>query len=179
MPSHHKGEETPELVKYNELSDTLTVKPRALDITWGGDSRYWKISPGAGPAELVQVSWLQVNGKAKLSYFKKGRDYAVRFRVELRPDNFGWGDRPVYLMSGVDGQRLWRKADLGAKRPDEAFDIPMDRPLTFRVPVPSNYSNSAVVEFGMYEIWRGRWKGGLVIHEVVIEPVGPTLTGLQ
>ncbi|KAL0908784.1 hypothetical protein M5K25_023293 [Dendrobium thyrsiflorum] len=161
MSSHYKGDKSNNVVIHD--------KPRALDITWGGDERYWKFpsSDNSSPVELLQVSWLQVNGKAKLSYFVPEKEYAVKFKVELKPDNFGWAD-PVYLMVATDGrQRTWKKADLSTKIAGKEFDVPIDKLLTFKVPKDTN---GKMVEFGMYEIWKGRWKGGLVINEVLIEP---------
>ncbi|XP_020596246.1 protein PHLOEM PROTEIN 2-LIKE A9-like [Phalaenopsis equestris] len=169
--SHSKGEISEELVIYDQEKGTLTLKPRALDITWGADPTYWKFSSTdpTSPAELLQVCWLEVKGKAKLSYFVPEKRYAVKFKVELKPDNFGWAKQPVYLMAKIDrSQRSWKKADLSINPPGTKFDVPMNGLLTFRVPKDAD---GKVVEFGMYEIWRGRWKGGLVIHEVVIQPV--------
>lgn len=171
MTSHYKGKISDKLVIHDEEKTTLTIKPKALDITWGADPRYWKFSSNddASPVELLQVSWLQVNGKAELSYFLPDKEYAVKFKVELKPDNFGWAGRPVYLMVKIDhSQRLWKKADLSMNPPGTEFAVPIDPLLTFKVPKDAS---GKMVEFGMYEIWKGRWKGGLVIKEVVIEPV--------
>ncbi|KAL0917209.1 hypothetical protein M5K25_012257 [Dendrobium thyrsiflorum] len=169
--SHHKGEDTFNLVKYERENDIWRIKPRALGIVWGGDPRYWNLSAGEGPAELLQVSWLEVTGQINLSRFlKKGKEYMVKFRVELRPDNFGWGNCPVYFMVKVGEQtRLWKKAYLNLKSYGQVFDVPINQNLTFRV--PESCSSEDKLTFGMYEIWKGRWKGGLVIHEVIIAPV--------
>lgn len=118
--------------------------------------------------ELLQVSWLEVNGKAKLSNLVPEKEYAVKFKVELKPDNFGWASRPVYLMVKIESKRSWKKSDLSTKAAGADFDVPIGSLLTFKVPKDAG---DKIVEFGMYEIWKGRWKGGLVIKEVVIEPV--------
>ncbi|KAG0494602.1 hypothetical protein HPP92_005596 [Vanilla planifolia] len=167
---HHEGENNSSLFKYE--TDSCTIKPRALNIVWGRDSRYWKLSHADGPAELNQVSWLEVNGKINLSrFFKNGKKYMVKFRVELTPDNFGWGEScPVYFMVKVAQEaRSWKKVYLNQANTGVDFDVPMDGQLTFRVPERRGADDQ--LHFGMYEIWRGRWKGGLVIHEVIIAPV--------
>ncbi|KAK8971329.1 Protein PHLOEM PROTEIN 2-LIKE A9 [Platanthera guangdongensis] len=167
--SHYKADDSPTLVNYDKDNDTLRIKPRALNIIWGGDPRYWRISQGAGSAELLQVSWLEVTGQVDLSKFlKKGKEYKLKFVVELRPDNFGWGDFPVYLMVrvGLD-RRIWKKDFLKSKCSGEIFEVPAEQHLTFRVP---DRVRDEKLSFGLYEIWKGRWKGGLVIHEVIIAP---------
>ncbi|KAG0478058.1 hypothetical protein HPP92_012777 [Vanilla planifolia] len=171
MTSHYKGKETPELVKFDEGNQSLVIKPGALTIIWGEDDRYWKKPVADGPTELLQVSWLEVTGQVSMNKFEKG-EYSVKFRVELKPDNFGWSDGPVYLMvKCANEQRSWRKFDLSTLQPNKQFDVPLERPLKFKV-TESRGTNDKLY-FGMYEIWRGRWKGGLVIHEVVITPVTP------
>ncbi|KAG0494593.1 hypothetical protein HPP92_005587 [Vanilla planifolia] len=99
------------------------------------------------------------------------RKYMVKFRVELTPDNFGWGEScPVYFMVKVAQEaRSWKKVYLNQANTGVVFDVPMDGQLTFRVPERRGADDQ--LHFGMYEIWRGRWKGGLVIHEVIIAPV--------
>lgn len=150
------------------------IKPRALDIIWGSDNRYWRIpgpSSPTDPVELLQVSWLEVTGSLSLSDLEKNQDYKVSFRVRLKPDAFGWAGSPVYLMVkiGKKGACTWKKADLSRLDSGKITDIPLNAALTFRV--PGSAPADEKIYFGMYEIWKGRWKGGLVIHEVVIEPL--------
>ncbi|PKA56060.1 Phloem protein 2-like A9 [Apostasia shenzhenica] len=171
---HHEAEGSSNLIKHDKHEDKWTIKPRALNIVWGKDPRYWRLSEEEGPAHLLQVSWLEVTGKLSLDRLKKNREYTVKFKVELSPDHFGWEESPVYFMVRVGGEdRVWRKAYIGAharSRPGEEFEVPAtDRPLKFEV--PAMLGTGEKLEFGMYEIWRGRWKGGLVIREVIIQPV--------
>lgn len=119
---------------------------------------------------LHQVSWLEVSGafdksaldmvNAKLDYSKT---YSLKFKVKMKADAFGWNGCPVYLMVKDDDTRKfkWKKVDLS--RPTAGIDvyIPDDK-HSFKPP-------SDKLTFGLFEIWRGRWKGGLEISEVIIE----------
>nr|XP_027086319.1 protein PHLOEM PROTEIN 2-LIKE A9-like [Coffea arabica] len=94
--------------------DVIIVKPRALNIVWGNDDRYWNV-PGprddGKPAELLQVSWLEVAGSVDADPQKT---YDVSFRVSLTPDAFGWGSYPIYIMvkRGKFGKFDWKKVYL-------------------------------------------------------------------
>lgn len=121
------------------------------------------------PAELLQVCWLEVTGSYDLNSLTKDREYKVTFTVSTKPDAFGWSDSPVYLMAKVGGQYTWRKADLSQLKNSQKIDIPYTASsLTFKVPNSPKAEDK--VTFGLYEIWRGRWKGGLLIHGVNLEP---------
>ncbi|RWR88556.1 protein PHLOEM PROTEIN 2-LIKE A9-like protein [Cinnamomum micranthum f. kanehirae] len=150
------------------------IKPKALDIIWGGDPRYWKVPDSDdGPAELLQVCWLEVSGWLELSKLAADKTYKVSFKVSMKPDAFGWSGSPVYLMAKVGGNKfIWKSANISGKPPGEEFIIPED--LKFTVKAADLITGDAKLNFGLYEIWRGRWKGGLVIHEVEISPVPGT-----
>ncbi|KAG1365083.1 protein PHLOEM PROTEIN 2-LIKE A9 [Cocos nucifera] len=166
--SHYKG--SGRVLEGDNFSKPLEgnkvmIKPQALDIIWGNDSRYWRVNQNE--AELLQVCWLEVTGSYPLKELLKGRNYKLSFNVSTRPDAFGWGDSPVYLMVKVGaGPYTWKKADLSQLK-NNNIDIPITSPLTFTVPTDPKEDK---ITFGLYEIWRGRWKGGLVIHHVLIEP---------
>ena len=122
------------------------------------------------PVELLQVSWLEVTGSLDLARLEKGQDYTVSFKLRLKPDAFGWADSPVYLLAkpGKSGPYNWKRSDLSLLKPGEITSVPQNSVLKFTV--PEKFAADDKLLFGMYEIWKGRWKGGLVIHEVVIEP---------
>ncbi|XP_010941633.1 protein PHLOEM PROTEIN 2-LIKE A9 [Elaeis guineensis] len=165
--SHYKGSERvlEEPAYSTKVGDTVTIKPQALDIIWGKDNRYWRVTQDE--AELLQVCWLEVTGSYPFNRLTKGATYKVTFNVKTKPDAFGWSDSPVYLMVKVDGKYTWKKADLSQLKNNMETNIPAGTTLTFTV--PANAKDQDNLTFGLYEIWRGRWKGGLVIKHVTIE----------
>ena len=54
--------------------------------------------PSGSPAELIQVSWLEVTGTFD---GLKGKKYEIGFEVSLTPDAFGWNGCHVYVMAKV------------------------------------------------------------------------------
>ncbi|XP_031256713.1 protein PHLOEM PROTEIN 2-LIKE A9-like [Pistacia vera] len=148
--------------------DKITIKPRGFNIVWGNDSRYWKL-PGEGkndePAELVQVSWLEVTGSVTVT---KGKKYKIWFKVSLKDGAFGWNGCPVFMMAkiGKKGRYSWKRI-----KPLDQFygnnnkEIPEEG---FEMDVPENGDDQLF--FGLYEVWSGKWKGGLLIHEAIIKP---------
>jgi Phloem protein 2 len=121
-------------------------------------------------AELIQVSWLEVNGSLDLKLLDPEVKYKLEFNVQLKPDAFGWNDAPVYLMvkPGKKSKYLWKNADL-SRMTSNTTAIPFSSPLQFTVQLDSATDDK--LTFGLFEIWKGRWKGGLVITNVVISKV--------
>lgn len=114
-----------------------------------------------------------MSGWLELKKLDKDREYKVRFKVSMKPDAFGWSGSPVYLMAKVGGNKfIWKSANISGKPPGVEFCIPED--LKFTVKDTDQLTEDAKLNFGLYEIWRGRWKGGLVIHDVEISPVSAT-----
>ncbi|PON74450.1 Phloem protein [Trema orientale] len=153
----------------------ITFYPRGLNIVWGNDNRYWRIpkpedakNPDV-PAELIQVSWLEVTGSTTLD---AGKKYNIKFHLSLKSDAFGWNGCQVYLMAkiGRRGKYKWTKVTLkdqtpsadnkGTPFPAEDFEI--------EVPESANDQESRKLFFGLYEVWSGKWKGGLQIHKAVV-----------
>lgn len=140
----------------------VRIPPNNLNIVWGNDSRYWRLpSKEDEPAELVQVCWLEVTGSCSV---KKSKTYEVGFKVSMTPDAFGWTGCPVYIMAkiGKKGKYTLRRAAL-EKFGGQEVNIP-EQPLTITVPP----QGEETLYFGMYEVWSGKWKGGLKIHEAFV-----------
>ncbi|RRT38717.1 hypothetical protein B296_00044868 [Ensete ventricosum] len=91
-----------------------------------------------------------------------------QFRVRMKADAFGWNGCPVYLMvkDGETSKFKWNKVDLSRLPAGTEVDIP-EPSVEFKPPPDDNK-----VIFGLFEIWRGRWKGGLDILQVIIQEVG-------
>ncbi|XP_042407908.1 protein PHLOEM PROTEIN 2-LIKE A9-like [Zingiber officinale] len=173
MTSHYKPSDTliGELTK--QVGDNkITIKPKALAVTWGKDSRYWDINDKEkeGSITLNQVSWLEVTGSFSIKDLTCGK-YNLKFKVALKPNAFGWQGSPVYffVINPMSGKRIWKKRDLSTLKKDgkEAY-VPDDLNFEFTADPKPQVSQ---INFGLYEIWKGGWKGGLEIQEVVIEKI--------
>ncbi|KAK0578893.1 hypothetical protein LWI29_017900 [Acer saccharum] len=154
----------------------ITIRPRGFNIVWGNDTRYWQLpekNKETEVAELKQVSWLEITGSVDV---KAGKTYAIEFQVSMKPDAFGWRGRPVFLMAkvGKKGKYIWKTiTTLDEKRTSTApFSIPgTNSQLTILVPNNANAPDNNKLFFGLYEVWSGKWKGGLLIHKAIIKEI--------
>ncbi|PIA36672.1 hypothetical protein AQUCO_03300112v1 [Aquilegia coerulea] len=148
---------------------SFKIKPQGLSIVWGNDKRYWNI-PESGPAVLIKVCWLEVTAKIPLSKLEPGIKYKVSFDVNLQPDAFGWNEIPIHIMAkiGKKGKYKWKRHVLGVPtNPPSKISISLDEPLQV---TPAETNSGDILYFGLYEVWRKRWKGGLLIQEARVEP---------
>ncbi|KAF5935963.1 hypothetical protein HYC85_027092 [Camellia sinensis] len=128
-----------------EVVAMININAKDLKIVWGNDNRYWRTPNESNqPAELLQVCWLEVTGSC---FIDKGKKYNVTFEVSLTPDAFGWNNTTLYIMAkrGEKGRYTWKKLSLILNASDDKL------------------------YFGLYEIWKGNWKGGLKIYRAVVE----------
>jgi hypothetical protein len=119
-----------------------------------------------GPAELIQVCWLEVTGSLQL---EANKTYEVGFKVSLTPDAFGWNGCPVYVMAkfGKRGKYSWKRATLKTDKVEEPYQKIPEQVLSIK----SETENT--LYFGLYEVWSGKWKGGLKIHEAFVNKISP------
>ncbi|CAN1806141.1 Protein PHLOEM PROTEIN 2-LIKE A9 [Linum perenne] len=144
-------------------------KPKAFNIVWGNDDRYWRVPKDGGAAELLQVSWLEVSSINTLDGdIQPGKKYVISFRLQMKQGAFGWNGCTVYLMTkiGQSGKYTAKKIKL-ADQPemDKEFDTEK-----LEVTVPADATDKKLY-FGLYEVWTGRWKGGLLIHGATVEDI--------
>lgn len=117
------------------------------------------------PATLIQVSWLDVSSSIDV----EPGTYRISFDVGLKPDAFGWSGSPVLVMAkvGKKGKYIYKDVTLSSpfsgKIPVEGVEIKV--PSDARIPDKKLY-------FGLYEVWSGKWKGGLVVKKAYLECVG-------
>ncbi|CAL5186829.1 unnamed protein product [Lathyrus oleraceus] len=138
------------------------IGPKGLNIIWGNDLRYWKITQDEY-AELIQVSWLEVSGKVSV---ERGKTYNVKFDVEVKANGFGWENTPVLVMAkiGKKGSYQYKEVRLACGK---AQTIPEDyNNLTVTV---GGQENDLELHFGLYEVWSGKWKGGLIIKKAEVK----------
>ncbi|RWV80133.1 hypothetical protein GW17_00058639 [Ensete ventricosum] len=111
------------------------------------------------------VSWLEVVGKVDGGQLVADEKYEVKFMVKMRADAFGWSGSPVFLMAkDASGKFVWKKADLSLLPSDTEHPIP---------DIQSHTAPRDQVVYGLFEIWRGKWKGGVEIVRVIIDKVPP------
>ncbi|MCL7051345.1 hypothetical protein MKW94_029938 [Papaver nudicaule] len=159
--------------------EEFRIKPWELSVVWGNDKRYWNVPDSKDTRrdphiELLQVCWLEVTGSIKLRDFAKPGKYSVSFRIGKKKDAFGWSvDMPVYVMAkiGKKGKYTVRRAHVARKDDSADFEIPEGAPLQIEIPNPDDYREDEELHFGLYEVWKGRWKGGLQIYEAIVKPV--------
>ncbi|KAJ9168459.1 hypothetical protein P3X46_019980 [Hevea brasiliensis] len=150
-----------------------TIKPKELNIVWGNDTRYWKMHTPDGPekeeaAELIQVCWLEVTASVKDKQIEKGKSFEIIFEIQMKDDNFGWNGCPVFMMAkaGKKGKYRWEKINLAniATEPNKTKPE-----IRMSIDVKDD-SHENTLYFGLYEVWTGRWKGGLVIYKAEVRP---------
>ncbi|KAJ6748192.1 PROTEIN PHLOEM PROTEIN 2-LIKE A9 [Salix purpurea] len=98
--------------------------------------------------------------KATGTFLRKGR-------MALQKNKFGWGEAPAFMMAkvGKKGRAKWARINLGDVEENTEMEVPFGK---LRFEVPSN-AEDTILNFGLYELWTGGWKGGLLIHEAVVE----------
>lgn len=117
------------------------------------------------------MSWLEVT--CSTDNVEAGKSYKVGFNVSMAPDAFGWKGCEVYVMAkiGKSGKFMYKKVSLESKSYDQKkFDIPEDD-LVINVKAPSSSPGDHRLYFGMYEVWSGKWKGGLRIHHALVQKI--------
>ncbi|XVF87084.1 hypothetical protein PTKIN_Ptkin18bG0092000 [Pterospermum kingtungense] len=155
--------------------DPIIFNPRGFNIVWGNDSRYWRIPPRsslninnnvAEAAELNQVSWLEVTGSVQLM---PSASYQISFKVSFKGDAFGWSGAPVFLMAkvGKKGKYKWRRLKELENLPKTPTEVPSnDNPFIIDKVLDQPDTR---LYFGLYEVWSGKWKGGLRVHEAIVK----------
>ncbi|KAK6268402.1 hypothetical protein QUC31_012562 [Theobroma cacao] len=157
-----------------EERGVYTFRPRAFNIVWGNDSRYWRIpsrptsarNNNDEVAELVQVSWLEVTGVAKL---ENSKTYQVTFTLSFKENASGWSGCPVFLMAkvGKKGKYKWKRLKELESLPKVPTEVPSNSE-PFLVEVPKDVNDTRLY-FGLYEVWSGQWKKGLRVHGATVK----------
>ncbi|KAM7500365.1 hypothetical protein LguiA_024779 [Lonicera macranthoides] len=164
---HYEAKTIPE---WKDDKKELILKPRELSIVWGNDKRYWRMPKPEedSPAELLQVNWLEVTGTVNLS---RGKSYEIGFNVSLTPDAFGWSGLQLYIMAklGKKGRYALKKHVINPSDEDQAFDIPYSSDR-LKIDIPAETIENTAY-FGLYEVWSGRWKGGLRVHHAFVREI--------
>ncbi|MCL7036153.1 hypothetical protein MKW94_012082 [Papaver nudicaule] len=151
--------------------------PRNLAITWAENQCYWhwpsvKESSTSDEtaievAELMNVCWLEVNGKLDISKLTPGVKYEILFVVMLKNSAYGW-EAPVNLrLVHPDGKIQQRKENLQIKPKLEWIELHVGE---FQTPPQPDDKQEKEIQFSLYEYEDGNWKRGLIIKGVIVRP---------
>ncbi|CBI27175.3 unnamed protein product, partial [Vitis vinifera] len=170
---HHDAEEPPQL-QSKDGKLMATFNPRQLNVIWGRDPRYWKMPEknSGGPAELLQVCWLEVSGSVPIRSAPIGTKFKITFQVSFKSDAFGWNNCPVYVMAkfGKKGKYTWTKISLRTDNSQPTNILPPDGlEIVTKEATTANVNDT--IYFGLYEVWSGKWKGGLELHNAMVEQI--------
>lgn len=159
----------------------LGIGARGLDITWGNDLRYWKLTTKEDSlfpevAQLESVCWFEVKGEIQCSL--PPGDYTLSWRLFL-VEAYSWESEPVHFTLSKDGlQHIESKCYL-TELPGEVpgFRVPTKRQLddgwveydVGEFTVGSDEKNCAV-RFAMVAIEKLYWKYGICLDGAVIRP---------
>ncbi|GKV36858.1 hypothetical protein SLEP1_g44944 [Rubroshorea leprosula] len=90
----------------------------------------------------------------------------------MKSDAFGWANSPVFLMAkvGKRGKYIWKRLSQLEQCPKEPIDVPDPNSNSFQIDVPADAIDPRLY-FGLYEVWSGKWKGGLRIHGATVKEI--------
>ncbi|XP_058764136.1 protein PHLOEM PROTEIN 2-LIKE A9-like [Vicia villosa] len=141
------------------------IEAKGLNIIWGSDLRYWRLTP-ENYAELIQVSWLEVSGKVRV---ERGKTYTVKFEVKVNKNGFGWDKTPVLVMAKIGKKGPYKYKVVELVCDDVTKTIPADNDL---LDITVNQDEiDPELHFGLYEVWSGKWKGGLIIKKAEVDMI--------
>ena len=146
-----------------KIDGSFEIKPKGLNIIWGNDLRYWKTITNDG-AELIQVSWLEVSGK--VGPVKVGETYVVNFDIAVKDTGFGWGNTEVLIMAKIGKKGSYKYKPVKLACGDNGY-IPKPDEEQLEITVTVN-DKDLDLHFGLYEVWSGKWKGGLIIKKAEV-----------
>ncbi|KAI3906707.1 hypothetical protein MKW92_011505 [Papaver armeniacum] len=146
--------------------------PRNLAIIWAENKQYWnwpsmKFGEMAiEVAELVNVCWLEVNGKFDTTKLSPGVKYEILFVVMLKPSACGWGTPVNLRLVHPCGKTQHRRENLQLKPKSQWIELQVGEFQTS----PQLSDCKKEIQFSLFECENGNWKGGLVIKGVIIRP---------
>ncbi|CAK7336969.1 unnamed protein product [Dovyalis caffra] len=151
--------------RFNRNDGTSNSQPSSPRTENPDESKKVKITP----LQLLEACWLDVTGSKTAI---KGKTYEIIFKLSMNEEkSFGWYD-PVSVMAkiGEEGEYKCVKVDLSQLGKDEKV-FPLEK---FEIEFKSDdntVNNETELYFGLYEVWTNEWKGGLRIHEVIVQEV--------
>lgn len=140
------------------------------------------------PAELLEVCWLDVSSEMRVT---KGKTYGFSFMLSMNTENsFGW-DVPVFLMARIGEEGKYQRvqtdlSELGGeveefppkkcriefeviKKSENNEEFPAKKSQTKSKSDENAKNNEETLYFGLNEVWANKWKGGLRIHDAIVQ----------
>lgn len=131
------------------------------------------------PAELKMVSWLEVT--SSFDKIEPGKTYRIGFKISFTADATGWDQAPVFMSAkiGKKGKTIWKRIKSVNNNIDklkggtEPVNIPDETDGRFEIFVSPKVAinQDTKLQFGLYEVWTGKWKTGLLIYEAFVQEV--------
>ncbi|XP_038985679.1 uncharacterized protein PHLOEM PROTEIN 2-LIKE A4-like [Phoenix dactylifera] len=159
----------------SEDRDGFHFRAKALDITWGNDSRFWqwvrlnkhessKLKFDEG-AELIQVNWIEVKGTLDAKKLSRST-YEVHYMIKFKDDAFGWHSSHItFQVTLPNGQKSRKTLVLENYR--KACNV-------WHEIHGGEFSlisgTRGKVAFSMYGDDSEWWKGGIILGGVTIKP---------
>ncbi|XP_039127752.1 protein PHLOEM PROTEIN 2-LIKE A9-like [Dioscorea cayenensis subsp. rotundata] len=157
----------------------VCICSKDLKIVWGDDWRFWKqvkIPNGDNKwlkcedgMELVQVCYLEVTGTLDLDkqeQLSAGNTYELFYIIKFKIDAFGWQDCPVLLhLVTPNGDKIKKSVNFeDYRKKGEGWYPVLGGEFTVGSPLKGKIS------FGIHETETPFWKGGIILHGVLIQP---------
>ncbi|CAM8924488.1 unnamed protein product [Rhodiola kirilowii] len=151
-------------------NNCFTVYARDLSITWSIDGRFWQWLSEKDMwdnlievAKLENVCWLEVHGKFDMSKLSPNVRYEVAFIVKMEESAYGW-EVPVNLrLTLPNGRKQESKVNLMEKPKGHWIQISVGE-------FETSTTFNGEMEYSLYEYEGGKWKRGLLIMGVTIQP---------
>ncbi|XP_062094702.1 uncharacterized protein PHLOEM PROTEIN 2-LIKE A4-like isoform X2 [Humulus lupulus] len=150
------------------LDNCFMVYARNLSITWGEDCRYWtwkqqkdKSDELIDVARLIQVCWLEVNGKFDTRKLSPATLYEVAFVVMLDDCACGWSCPVNVGLCLPNGSKQERNEDMIKLPRNQWTEITAGKFKT-------STDQFGEIQFFMHN-YDSAWKSGLSIKGVLIQ----------
>ncbi|KAJ8446587.1 hypothetical protein Cgig2_019740 [Carnegiea gigantea] len=136
------------------------VFAKGLLITWGEDLRE---EGQITVAVLKNVCWLEMHGRFHTTNLTPGVKYEVAYLIKLEDSSTGWQVPVNFRLTLPNGSKQERKENLNRRPREEWIRIPIGE-------FETSMENQGEIEFSLHECEGGKWRKGLVIKGVAIEP---------
>uniref|UniRef100_A0A7N0ZZS2 Uncharacterized protein n=1 Tax=Kalanchoe fedtschenkoi TaxID=63787 RepID=A0A7N0ZZS2_KALFE len=153
-------------------NNCFIVYARDLSITWSEDGRYWQwlSQKDMSSEELVDVvklenvCWLEVHGKFEMSKLSPNVVYEVAFIVKIVAESaYGWEVPVNFRLRLPNGSKQESKINLMEKPRGQWIKVPAGE-------FETSSELKGEIEYSLYEYEDGKWKRGLMIMGVSIQP---------
>ncbi|OWM86045.1 hypothetical protein CDL15_Pgr027271 [Punica granatum] len=147
-----------------DMNNIFMILPRGLAITSGSDSSAIEV------AELEAVGWLDISGKFRTVDLSPNIDYKIVLDFKMESSIYGFPVPVNFNIALPDGTKRTGTVDFAAYARGSCQNLILHK---FKM----SPKNVGQVEFRIYEVVTGQWKGGLVIRAVSLMPIADNCIG--